>query len=132
MADDKNRRRERICLRSSSSQQIDKNNLFLIAHLGALGLPGSLEDGGGAAVGEDGVQDSVVDVVVEGRVDRRQLHADHQSVLSGVRLGQGKKASRNSVKIKRDRVNIKGEHQQVQIYALAGCFHISSLKSSSW
>ena len=84
---------------SSSSRQINKNS-FLDAHLGTFRLAGSLEDGGGATVSEDGVQDSVVDVVVEGRVYRRQLHADHQRVLSGIRLGQARGGSGDRVEIR--------------------------------
>lgn len=59
-----------------------------MAYLGALGLASSLHDSRRAPVGEDGVQDSVVDVVIKRRVYRGQLDADHQRVLSGVRLEQ--------------------------------------------
>lgn len=55
-------------------------------HLGALGLLGALEYGSRAAVSEDSVKDSVVDVVVETRVHRRELDADHESVFPRVSL----------------------------------------------
>ena len=50
-------------------------------HLGS-GLGGAApENGHGAPVAEDGVQDGVVDVVVKGGVDRAQLDAAHERQL---------------------------------------------------
>lgn len=81
-------------LLSLTAKFVTKHDQFLqvLAYLGALGLPGSLDDGGGAPVGEDSVQDGVVDVVIERRVHRRKLDADHQRVLSGVGLAQRKQS----------------------------------------
>lgn len=77
---------DRLRITQAKKQQKDE----AIAYLGTLGLAGSLHYGRGAPVGEDGVQDSVVDVVIKRRVHRGQLHADHQRVLPGVRLEQAK------------------------------------------
>ena len=56
---------------------------------GALGDVGGLlgsEDTGGGSVGEDGVEDGVVDVVLESGVDGGDLHTHHQGILAWVRL----------------------------------------------
>ena len=59
-----------------------------LLYLGGLGLLDTLEHGGGAPVGEDRVEDCVVDVVVEGGVHGGKLDADHQGVLARVGLNR--------------------------------------------